>query len=123
MWGLLKCYQNFPNLNNELKNTVSFINITNKCNQKEFVKNDINEILNNHNFFQLNNDNKKEKKDVQDETKNIENNEQNDPFNINFGNFNTNDMKKKEAYNGEIFELGHSLTERGYNNNNIYNQD
>ena len=115
--------QNFPNLNNELKNTVSFINITNKCNQKEFVKNDINEILNNHNFFQLNNDNKKEKKDVQDENKNIENNEQNDPFNINFGNFNTNDMKKKEAYNGEIFELGHSLTERGYNNNNIYNQE
>ena len=43
-------------------------------------------------------------------------------MNINFGNFNTNDMKKKEAYNGEIFELGHSLTERGYNKN-IYNQE
>lgn len=108
---------NFPNFNNDLKNTVSFINITKQCNQKEFDKNNINVILNNHNFFPTENNNKKTFQDI---NKNNENNEQNNPFNINFENFASNDMKKKEEYNGEMFELNHSLSE--LDNLNIYNK-
>lgn len=103
-----------PNLNNEVKNTVNFFNITKQFNnQNEFDKNNISVILNNQNFFPSNN--KKVNQDI----------EQNNPFNINFETITSNDMKRKEGYINqyisEIFDGGQSLSE-WTNNNNLYNQ-
>ena len=103
-----------PNLNNEVKNTVNFFNITKQFNnQNEFDKNNISVILKNQNFFPSNN--KKVNQDI----------EQNNPFNINFETITSNDMKRKEGYInqyiGEIFDGGQSLSE-WTNNNNLYNQ-
>ena len=108
--------QNYQNTNMENKNKVSFFNIKKQINQIELAKNNINLILNNQNFFPSN---KKNQGGFS------ENNEQNNPFNINFETIASNDLKRKEGninqYIGEIFDGGYSYSE-WTNNNNIFNQ-
>ena len=95
--------QNFPVINSEIKNSGTKINseIANQTKPNSNT-NDLYFILNNKNFFP-------------------KENEQYNPFNINFENVLSNNMKNKESsypneYIGEIFEGGNSKSEWTENN-------
>ena len=94
--------QNYPIINSEIKNLGTKINseITNQTKQNSNT-NDIYSILGNKNFFP-------------------KENEQYNPFNINFENIISNNMKNKESYPnkyiGEMFEGGNSKSEMTENN-------
>ena len=94
--------QNFPIINSEIKNSGTKVNseITNQTKLNSNT-NDIYFILGNRNFFP-------------------KENEQYNPFNINFENIISNNMKNKESYPnkyiGEMFEGGNSKSEWTENN-------